>query len=282
MNPARTLRDILARKQLCVVPTAHDALSAHLIEEAGFEVAFVGGYAVSAAQLAMPDMSLLSYGELLQTGRTICERIRLPVIGDADTGFGNEMNVRRTVEGFARAGFAAVMIEDQVYPKRCGFLSGVEVVDRDETCRRIRAALAARDEFDGDILIVGRTDAAAPLGIDEAIWRAKAYEDMGCDIVYLEGAHTQQDLARFCREVSVPKLYVGGEGRAEPTLTHAQLRDLGYDLVVWALTLLNVSVKAMQGALATLKDDRVVTDIVPFEELSRVVGVNAYLDKMRE
>lgn len=127
---------------------------------------------------------------------------------------------------------------------------------------------------------MGRADAASPLGIDEAIWRAKLYEDLGCDIIYLEGAHTQQDLARFCREVSVPKLYVGGEGRTEPTLTHDQLRDLGYDLVVWALTLLNVSVKAMQGALSTLKADKVVTDIVSFEELSRVVGVNAYLAKM--
>lgn len=277
LSPAAGLRHALARSPFLVVPAAHDAISARLIERAGFPVAFMSGAGLSASHLGAPDMSLMSYGEVLTSGRAICEAVSIPVIADADTGYGNVMNVRRTVLGLARAGFAGVMIEDQVFPKRCGFLDGVTVVDRAEAETRIRAALAARDEA-GDLLLVGRTDAASSLGIEEAIARARMFEDLGCDIIYLEGARTRGELERFCRAVRAPKMYVAAEGRADVPPSHRELEEMGFGLVVWALTLLSTSIHAMQRALVCLADDRVAETYVPFEELNRVVGLDLYLE----
>ena len=186
------LRHLLAEPGLVVLPGCHDAISARIMERAGFPVAFMSGLAVSAARLAA---GLISLGEMLDQGRDICAAVSIPVIGDGDTGYGNAINVKRTVAGFARAGFAAVMIEDQSAPKRCGFARGVEVVDRTEAVVRIRAAVDARDEGT-DILILGRTDAATTMGFEEGLWRAQAYQDAGCDIVYVEGAETVADLER--------------------------------------------------------------------------------------
>ena len=144
-SPADRLRQLLAQDRLHVTPSCFDALSAKMVERAGFDLTFMSGFAVSAARLGMPDTGLISYGEILDTGRNVCDAVDIPVIGDADTGYGNEMNVRRTIDGFARAGFAAAMIEDQVAPKRCGHTRGKEVVGRDEAKRRLRAAVDARE-----------------------------------------------------------------------------------------------------------------------------------------
>ena len=157
------MRALLAEPGLVVLPGCHDAISARIMERAGFPVAFMSGLAVSAARLAAPDTGLISFAEMLDQGRDICAAVSIPVIGDGDTGYGNALNVKRTVAGYARAGFAAVMIEDQSLPKRCGFARGVEVVERAEAVARIRAAVDARDEG-ADILILGRTDAATTPG----------------------------------------------------------------------------------------------------------------------
>src|SRR5687768_16895371 len=170
MTSAARLRELLARPGLLIMPGCHDAMSARLIEEAGFELGFMSGFAVSAARLGMPDAGLISYGELVEQGQNICAAVTIPVIGDGDTGFGSAQNIKRTVQGYARAGFAAIMLEDQVAPKRCGHTEGKSVVRRDEALTRIHAAVDARDAGE-DILIMARTDARASDGLDEAITR---------------------------------------------------------------------------------------------------------------
>jgi 2-methylisocitrate lyase-like PEP mutase family enzyme len=148
-SPADRLRALLARPGLLLMPGCHDALSAKLIEEAGFPLAFMSGFTVSAARLALPDTGLISYGEMVDQGRNLCSSVSIPVIGDGDTGFGNPLNVRRTVQGYARAGFAGIMIEDQVSPKRCGHTRGKAVLPREEARLRLQAAVDARDEGSG-------------------------------------------------------------------------------------------------------------------------------------
>src|ERR1041385_4998283 len=167
---ADRLRALLRRPGILLMPGCHDAMSARLIEEAGFELGFMSGFAVSAARLGMPDTGLISYGELVDQGQHVCRAVSIPMIGDGDTGFGSAQNIKRTVQGYARAGFACIMLEDQVAPKRCGHTEGKSVVAREEALMRIRAAVAARNAGD-DILIMARTDARACVDLDEALAR---------------------------------------------------------------------------------------------------------------
>lgn len=269
------LRAILGQPGLQVVPSCHDALSARLVERAGFPVTFMSGFAVSAARLALPDAGLISYAELLDQGRNICDAVSIPVMGDADTGFGNPVNVRRTVEGYARAGFACVMIEDQVMPKRCGFARGVDVVPRAEAVRRLRAAVDARDAG-LDVVILGRTDAATVHGIEEGLWRAQAYQDLGCDIVYLEGARDERELEAYCRRVALPKMHVAVEGGGHAGPPAERLEAMGFKLLLWAVTLLNVSVRAMEDALAAMRAGGHPDRIVGWGHLNEVAGLDDY------
>src|SRR5262245_57009079 len=169
-SAAETLRKRLTQPSILLMPGCHDAISARLIAEAGFEVGFMSGFAVSAARLGMPDTGLISYAELVEQGQNICRAVSIPMIGDGDTGFGSAQNIKRTVAGYGRAGFASIMIEDQVAPKRCGHTEGKSVVGRDEALTRIRAAVDAK-EAGGGILIMARTDARACISIEEAITR---------------------------------------------------------------------------------------------------------------
>ena len=188
---AAKLRALLEAPGLVVMPCCFDAWSARLIEQAGFPLTFMSGFAVAAARAALPDAGLIGYGEMLDAGREICAAVSIPVIGDADTGYGNPMNVKRTLHGDARAGFAGAMIEDQRWPKRCGHVPGKEVVDRDEAVARVRAAADARDEGAG-ILVLARTDARGPQGLDEALWRVRAFADAGADLVFLEAPRSEE------------------------------------------------------------------------------------------
>src|ERR671913_567109 len=174
MTPGERLRALLQRPGIRVMPGCHDAMSARLIEEAGFELGFMSGFAVSAARLGMPDTGLISYGELVDQAQNICRAVSIPMIGDGDTGFGSAQNIKRTVEGYASAGFACIMLEDQVAPKRCGHTEGKSVVGRGEALTRIRAAVDARDAG-ADILIMARTDARACVNLDEALERCRGF-----------------------------------------------------------------------------------------------------------
>jgi 2-methylisocitrate lyase-like PEP mutase family enzyme len=274
MSPAERLRILLERPGVLVMPGCHDAMSARLIEEAGFELGFMSGFAVSAARLGMPDAGLISYGELVEQGQNICAAVTIPVIGDGDTGFGSAQNIKRTVQGYARAGFAAIMLEDQVAPKRCGHTEGKSVVGGDEALTRVRAAVDARNAG-ADILIMARTDARACLSLDEAISRCQQFRAIGADITFLEAPLNEDEMRRYCAGVDGPKMANLIEGGRTPLLPPAQLETIGYKIAVYPLTLLNVSIQAMRIALQSLaRSERPAA--MEFEELKAAVGFPAY------
>jgi 2-methylisocitrate lyase-like PEP mutase family enzyme len=257
------------------MPGCHDAMSARLIEEAGFEIAFMSGFAVSASRLGLPDTGLISYGEMVEQGRNICKAVSIPMIGDGDTGFGSAQNIKRTVEGYATAGFACIMLEDQVAPKRCGHTEGKSVVGREEALMRVRAAVDARNAGT-DILIMARTDARACISLDEAIARCQAFRDIGADITFLEAPVSEDEMRRYCSEVAGPKMANLIEGGKTPLLSPTQLHAIGYTIAVYPLTMLNVSIRAMREALGQLKSGHQAVAAMDFEALKSAVGFPAY------
>ena len=274
-SPADRLRQLFKKPEIILMAACYDALSARLVELAGFAATFMSGFGVAATRLGLPDTGLISYGELLDQGRNICHAVSIPVLGDGDTGFGNEMNVRRTVQGYYQAGFACVMIEDQVMPKRCGHTAGKAVVARNEALQRIKAAVDAR-EAGADILIMARTDARQTLGIKEAIERCKAFVDLGSDITFLEAPRTEAEMRAYCKDVSGYKMANLIENGKTPLLPTDKLEDMGYKIAVYALTLLNVSIAGMQQALACLKQGEAVPGLMNFKTLRKIVGFEAY------
>jgi 2-methylisocitrate lyase-like PEP mutase family enzyme len=275
VTAADRLRELLRRPGILVMPGCHDAMSARLIEEAGFEIGFMSGFAVSASRLGMPDTGLISYGEMVDQGRNICRAVSIPMIGDGDTGFGSAQNIKRTVEGYASAGFACIMLEDQVAPKRCGHTEGKSVVSRDEALMRIRAAVDARNAG-ADILIMARTDARACVGLDEAIARCQAFRDIGADITFLEAPVSEDEMRRYCAEVPGPRMANLIEGGKTPLLSPARLHEIGYTIAVYPLTMLNVSIHAMRAALGQLKSGERAAAAMDFEALKSAVGFPAY------
>lgn len=274
-TPAARLRSLLAQPGLLQMPGCFDAMSARLVEEAGFPLAFMSGFAASASHLAGPDTGLMSLGEMLDRGREICAAVTIPVIGDGDTGFGNAVNVRRTVEGYARAGFACIMIEDQVMPKRCGHTQGKQVVPRAEAETRLRAALDARDDG-ADILVMARTDARGPLGLDEAIGRAQRFADMGADITFLEAPESVDEMAAYCDAVPGPKMANLIEHGRTPLLPPDRLEALGYTIAVYPLTQLSAAIRAMRASLAAIGRGEQPDNILDFDALTEAVGFGRY------
>ncbi|RJX25452.1 MAG: carboxyvinyl-carboxyphosphonate phosphorylmutase [Desulfurivibrio sp.] len=273
-TPRQKLESLLAAPQLLVMPCCYDALTARLIEQAGFPLTFMSGFAVSAARLGLPDTGLISFGEMLDQGRTICGRVNIPVIGDADTGYGNALNVKRTIAGYAAAGFACAMIEDQLQPKRCGHTQGKQVVGRAEALTRIRAAVDAREEG-ADILIMARTDARATHGLEEALYRCQAFADLGADIIFLEAPESVAEMARFCREIPGHKMANMLQHGKTPLLAHGQLAELGYKIAAYPLTLLSSAITAMQQALQSLQAGS-YPDHLDFAALRELLGFNEY------
>jgi 2-methylisocitrate lyase-like PEP mutase family enzyme len=273
-SPAGRLRLLLQRPGLLIMPGCHDAMSARLVEEAGFELGFMSGFGVSASRLGMPDTGLISYAELVDQGANVCRAVSIPMIGDGDTGFGSAQNVKRTVQGYARAGFACIMLEDQVAPKRCGHAEGKSVVGRDEALLRIRAAVDARDAGE-DILIMARTDARIE-SLDEAIGRCRLFREIGADITFLEAPTSEAEMRRYCAEVNGPKMANMIEAGRTPLLPPPLLAAIGYTIAVYPLTLLNVSIQAMRAALASLAAGERPPAAMDFDELKRAVGFPEY------
>jgi 2-methylisocitrate lyase-like PEP mutase family enzyme len=283
-SPRARLAALLAEPGLQIMPCCFDALSARLIERAGFALTFMSGFAVSAARLGLPDTGLISYGEMVDQGRQICGAVSIPVIGDADTGYGNPMNVRRTVAGYAQAGFACAMIEDQLAPKRCGHTRGKEVVSRAEAMQRVRAAVDAREEG-ADLLVMARTDARATQGFDEALERCRAFVDLGADITFFEAPQSEAEMERLCEAIPGPKMANMVEHGDTPILAPEKLESLGYAIAAYPLTLLSAAVKAMEDALVALGEGLTPEGILPFEGLRERVGFPDYdrtLDRYRE
>ncbi len=273
---AAKLRALLSEDTCHIMPCCWDGLSAKMIADAGFGFTFMSGFAVSASRIGLPDTGLISFGEMLDQGRNICAATPIPVIGDGDTGYGNALNVRRTVEMYARAGFASVMIEDQVAPKRCGHTKGKLVVEREEAFNRIKAAVDARDAG-ADIMILARTDARHGHGLQEAIDRAKAFTDLGADILFVEAPQTIEEMAQVTREA--PGIHMANmvEGGATPILSSDELHELGYNFAAYPLTLLSAAMRAMAEALRDFKQEKHPGNLLlEFEELRRIVGFEDY------
>jgi 2-methylisocitrate lyase-like PEP mutase family enzyme len=278
-SPAARLRARLARGRL-TVPSCYDALGFRMIARAGFPAAFLSGFSVSAARLGVPDAGLLSYGEMAAQTRDVAASAPIPLIVDADTGFGNAQNVQRTVRGLAAAGAACLMLEDQETPKR-DFGAPCAVVSRGDAVRRVKAAVRAR-EAGTDMLIIGRTDARNAAGqahgLDEALWRAAAFADLGADLVFVTGPHDGTELARIRGAAPVPQLVqVDEPGR--PPLAPAQVHELGFEMALYGITLVLAAAAAFRDALAAMAagrprpGDRAVTAA----EIGEIVGVADYL-----
>ena len=272
------LRRRFAARELVVAPCCYDAISARVIHEAGFLATFMSGFGVAAARYGVPDNGLIGYAEMVETLRLICAaNPDLAVVGDGDTGYGNAMNVRNTVIGYAQAGAAAVMIEDQLAPKRCGHMDGKVVVPIEDAIVRIRAAVDARRESGLDIVIVARTDARAPLGFDEALRRMHAFKAEGADLLFLEAPADEAELARFAREIDAPAMANLVPGGKTPVLAPAALSAMGFAFAIYHQALFG-AVEAMKRAFAALAsgDPEGGAPTTPFNEVKRLAGAEDY------
>ncbi|MEZ5660408.1 MAG: isocitrate lyase/PEP mutase family protein [Burkholderiaceae bacterium] len=253
MNGARRLRSLLSEGRLISAPGAADALAARLVAAAGFEAVYMTGLGATASRLGQPDLGLLTQTEMADHAGAMVRAGRLPVIADADTGYGGPLNVQRTVQQYAQAGVAAMHLEDQAIPKRCGQLAGVRLVERHEAASRLAAAVAARAECGADMLLIGRTDALQPEGLASAIDRAKAYRDTGIDLVFIDGVRTRAEVEGIARGLDGAKVISLVDGTDAAALTTDQLQAMGFSIVLYAVTQMFAAMHAARLALAHLK-----------------------------
>ena len=275
---ADKLKSLLNQKGIVVMPGCYDALSAKLIEREGLNVGFMSGFAVSSTKLGMPDAGLISFSEMAEQVRNICNVTSIPIIFDGDTGYGNAVNVYRTVRGFADAGAAAVMIEDQKWPKKCGHTKGKDVVEADEANSRIKAAVDASKMNNKDILVMARTDAIATRGLDDAIKRMQKFSELGADILFVEAIKSKEDMKRVVKEVPGHHMINLIEDGETPLLEINELEDIGFKIAVFPLTLMSASVKTMQESLKNMKNKIYNTNVSKFSDLRDIVGFNEYYE----
>lgn len=284
-DPRRArLRELLARPGIIIAPGAYDGLSARLVEHAGFDVVYMSGSGAANSLLGEPDLGLTSMTEMASQAARICAATTLPVVADADTGYGGPLNVRRTVQEYERAGVAGLHIEDQVFPKRCGHFEGKDVIPTDEMVGKIKAALAART--DPDLVIIARSDAVAVEGLDAALRRAHAYEDAGADMLFVEAPHSVDELRQIAASFRVPLIANMVEGGSTPLVPDPELEAMGFKLVLHAGTLLRAAALAVEEALAHLREHGSVIDfqhrVISFQERNRITdldGMQAWADQ---
>lgn len=283
MKRTSQLRARLTQPTILVAPGAADALTARLIQDAGFEAVYATGAGIANAQFALPDLGLLSSTEMITQIRRIVQAVTIPVIADADTGYGNPLNVMRTVQEYAHAGVAAIQLEDQVSPKKCGHFDGKEVIAAEEMAQKIRAAVEART--DADLVIIARTDALATHGYAEAIRRARLYAAQGADVIFVEALHTPFEITNTPREISAPVLFNMTEGAKTPMYSASELQALGYKIVIYPNMTLRVAMRAVQESLGVLKAEgtsaSLLTRMATWEERQRIMRLAEYeaLDK---
>lgn len=271
-SKAARLRELLAADELILAPGAYDGLTAHLVELAGFPVVYATGAGISNSQLALADHGLVTMNEVLDQVRKMTFAVDLPVICDVDTGYGNAVNLYRTIREFVRAGAAAVQIEDQVIPKKCGHFEGKLLSPFDESVLKIRAAVEARG--DDDLVIIARTDAIAVEGFEEAMRRAEAYAEAGADVLFVEAPRDRDQMVELCRRLPGPKVANIVEGGKTPIIPAHDLKAIGFKLVLYANLVLRSSVKAVQASLAHLKAEGdsgdILSQMITMEERGRV------------
>jgi len=279
MTRRAALRALVAKKQGLVIPGAYDGVSARLVQDAGFPAVYMTGYGTAASRLGLPDLGFAGLGEMADHARNLAAVLDVPLIADADTGYGNALNVRRTVQAYEAAGVAALHIEDQIAPKRCGHLAGHQVVPRGEFAGKIRAAVEART--DPDLLVIARTDAISAVGFDEALRRGEAAVKAGADMLFIEAPRTEAQVAEVARAFDTPLLYNYAPGGRSPLLPFARLRELGFAIILLPVDTLLVAVQAMRTFLGQVKarDDvlSLADRYMPFAEFNELIGVTAQL-----
>ena len=260
LTRGKRLRELLARDEILIVPGAYDALIARMIEKVGFDAVYMTGGGTVNALTGLPDNGLITLTEMVMNARYMAQATSIPIISDADTGYGNAVNVMRTVREFEKAGVAAIHLEDQVAPKRCGHLEGKEVVTTEEMVGKIRAACAARN--DPDFVIIARIDARAVLGFDEAIRRARAYREAGADVLFPEALESEEEFREFAKGVEGPLLANMTEFGKSPYLTAQQFEAMGYKIVIFPVSTLRVALRAVLDFLTNLKERGTQKDLV--------------------
>ena len=275
--PRARLRELLAAPGPLVAPGAYDALSARLVEQAGFDVVYMTGFGTTASLAGRPDVGLLSGTEMVDNARRIVAAVDVPVIADADTGYGNAINVVRTVQLYEQAGVAGLHLEDQVMPKKCGHMSGKAVIGVEEMAGKIRAAVAARR--DPDLLLIARTDAAAVEGLDAAVARARAYADAGADVLFVEAPTSEDDIARVAAELRdvAPLVFNWAEGGRTPPIPLDRIAELGFSLVLYPIGTLLAATAGIRSFLETLRAEGTPTSALPglptFEGFTDLIGL---------
>src|SRR5215213_5061802 len=282
-TPAQQIRDLVAHDTV-LMPGVYDALTARIAARVGFDVVFISGYSVSAARLGEPDFGFLTQTEMSEAARSVCRVSEAPVIVDADTGYGNAVNVLRTVRDLQDAGAAGVFLEDQVWPKKCGHMAGKRVVATEEHAAKIRAAVDARDER--DIFVVARTDARQPLGLDAAIERCLSYKEAGADALFVEAPESVEELERIADALPGPLVANMIERGVTPHLDRSELERLGFNLIVCPLAGLYAAAKAVGDVLTELREREttggVIDRMLTFADFNELVELDArYADEAR-
>ena len=276
MTQAQKIRAALSAKGVLVMPGIYDCLSARIATRAGFEVIFITGYSLSASLLGEPDFGLLTQSEMLQAAQRICSVTPLPVIVDADTGYGNAINVIRTVKELIHAGAAGMFLEDQVWPKRCGHMKGKEVVPLDEYLRKLDAAIDARAE--NDLYIVARTDARQALGLEEAIRRGVAFKEAGADAVFIEAPQSKEEMRAIAGSVPGPLVANMIERGVTPTMGPEELKELGFQLIVWPLSPIYACAQALKDVYSSLRragtTAEMIDRLISFDEFHEIIGLS--------
>jgi 2-methylisocitrate lyase-like PEP mutase family enzyme len=269
-----TLRELLDGPEPVIAPGAYDALSARLVEQAGFGAVYMTGFGASASLLGRPDVGLLSFGEMVDHARRLVQAVGVPVIADADDGYGNPLNVLRTVREYEAAGVAALHLEDQVSPKRCGHLEGKDVIPAGEMVEKVRAAVEARSS--DELVIIARTDARAVEGLEAALERARLYREAGADVLFVEAPESEDEVVAVAEAFpDTPLLFNAIEGGRTPLLELDRLHELGFRLILWPLTALFAAARAVQEALARLHAQGAPAGdgALPFDAFTDAVGL---------
>ena len=282
MKKSTLLKNMIMEKKALVCPGAHDVMSAKLIERAGFKACQVSGFGLSATYLGLPDMAFLSFAEALNFSKNIIDAVDIPVMVDADTGFGNAVNAMRVTEEFIKIGAAGMNIEDQVFPKRCGHLEGKQIIPMDEMVLKIKACIEVKKKLDPDFVINARTDAIAVSGVEEAIKRGNAYAEAGADLIFIEAPRTREDIIRLVKEIKAPisiNLFDAVSGGKTPLIDIDELKEMGVARVSIPVGPLFAAVKGMINYLDVIKDGIAEGRndlVVPFAEFKELVGFNKY------
>ncbi|MFB0505199.1 MAG: methylisocitrate lyase [Thermodesulfobacteriota bacterium] len=278
------LRELLSREEILMAPGAHDALTARIAEMCNFEALYMTGAGTVNTQLGMPDHSIITLTEMVQNAARIARVTTLPIVSDADTGYGGVLNVMRTVDEFQRAGISGIHIEDQVMPKRCGHVEGKEVIPMEEMMGKIRAACHART--DPDFLIIARVDARAPLGFEEAVRRGRAYLDAGADMIFPEALESEEEFRDYACQVRGPLLANMTEYGKTPYLTANQFQEMGYRMVIYPVSAMRVTLKAVYELYTEIRSTgtqkQFLERMFTRDELYELLGYKEMLDLERQ